>query len=108
MKRVINFSGGKTSGYMTLLLNPTPDDIVLFTDTGREAPETYKFLDDFEAYEGIKIHRATYTHKNAPGLYGFAALMAWKKYLPNRTKRICTEELKVLTAKRYLRQVLGI
>jgi hypothetical protein len=30
MKRVINFSGGKTSALMTILLKPTEDDLVLF------------------------------------------------------------------------------
>jgi 3'-phosphoadenosine 5'-phosphosulfate sulfotransferase (PAPS reductase)/FAD synthetase len=70
MKRVINFSGGKTSALMTILLKPTDDDIVLFTDTGREHPLTYKFIDDFERNENIKVHRAEYTHTKAPGLKG--------------------------------------
>jgi hypothetical protein len=107
MKRVINFSGGKTSALMTILLKPTENDIVLFTDTGREHPLTYKFIDDFERNENIKVHRAEYTHKKAPGLKGFDALIEYKRYVPNRVQRICTAELKILTAKRYLRD-LGI
>lgn len=107
MKRVINFSGGKTSALMTILLKPTDDDIVLFTDTGREHPLTYKFIDDFERNEGIKVHRVAYTHERSPGLTGFDAMTNWKSYLPNRVKRICTIELKIKTAKRYLRE-LGI
>lgn len=108
MKRVINFSGGKTSALMTILLNPTPDDIVLFTDTGREHPATYKFIDDFEKNEGIYVHRATYTHHKAPGLTGFDAMIASKVYLPNKMKRICTTELKVITARRYIRPLIGM
>lgn len=105
---VYNFSGGATSGYMTIMCNPGPNDIVLFTDTGIEHDDTYKYLDDFEKYEGIKVHRATYTHeKKSPGLTGMDALLNWKKYLPNRERRLCTDELKVKTAKRYLRS-LGI
>ncbi|MDB4919832.1 MAG: hypothetical protein JWQ54_1815 [Mucilaginibacter sp.] len=92
---------------MTILLNPTDEDIVLFTDTLREHQKTYKFIDDFEKYEGIKVHRAYYTHQRAPGLQGFDALTKWKTYLPNRVRRICTEELKIVTAKRYLRN-LGV
>jgi hypothetical protein len=107
MKRVINFSGGKSSALMTILLEPTPDDIVLFTDTGREHPKTYKFINDFEAFEGIKVHRAEYTHKRSPDKAGFDALTNWKTFLPNRIKRICTAELKINTAKRYLRN-LGV
>jgi len=103
MIRVINFSGGKTSALMTILLKPTKDDIVLFTDTGREHKKTYKFLNDFEAFEGIKVHRASYTHWKSPGLTGFDALMNWKTFLPNRAKRLCTDELKVKTSRRYLR-----
>ncbi|QKJ28447.1 phosphoadenosine phosphosulfate reductase family protein [Mucilaginibacter mali] len=102
---MINFSGGKISALMTILLKPTPDDIVLFTDTGREHKKTYKFIDDFERYEGIKVHRVTYTHKKSPGLTGMTALNRKKVYLPNRVKRICTVELKILMTKRYLRSI---
>jgi len=104
MQRVINFSGGKSSALMTIL-NYRQGDIVLFTDTKLEHPKTYKFINDFEAYENIPVHRAIYTHKSVPGLEGFEALVTRKKYLPNRVQRICTTELKVLTAKRYLRSV---
>jgi 3'-phosphoadenosine 5'-phosphosulfate sulfotransferase (PAPS reductase)/FAD synthetase len=107
MKRVINFSGGATSALMTILLKPTEDDIVLFTDTAWEDELTYKFIDDFERFEGIKVHRTAYTHKDSPGLYGFPAFLNRKAYLPNRERRLCTDELKVKTAKRYLRS-LGI
>jgi hypothetical protein len=107
MKRVINFSGGKTSALMTILLKPNDDDIVLFTDTGREHPLTYKFIDDFERNENIKVHRAEYTSPSAPGLKGFDALIENKKYVPNRMQRFCTSELKILTAKKYLR-ILGV
>lgn len=107
MKRVFNLSGGKTSAYMTISEKPTKNDIVLFTDTGREHPLTYKFLDDIEKHEGFKIHRATYLHHRSPNKKGFDALTHWKSYLPNRTRRICTVELKIKTARRYLRPLIG-
>lgn len=107
MKRVINFSGGRTSALMTILLKPTEDDLVIFCDTGREHPNTYKFINDFEAFEGIKIHRISYEHKKSPGLTGFDALNNHKTTLPNRTKRFCTVELKISTGKRYVRK-LGV
>lgn len=100
MKRVINFSGGKTSALMTILLNPTEDDIVLFCDTGREHPLTYKFIDDFEKNEGIKVIRISYDG-------GFEGMLERNKFLPNVAIRKCTVELKIKTAKRYLR-ALGI
>lgn len=89
---------------MTILLKPTEDDIVLFTDTGREHAKTYQFIADFSFHEHITVHIASFTHKRSPGLIGFPALTNYKTYLPNRVKRICTDELKIKTAKRWLRQ----
>ena len=54
MVKVFNISGGRTSGMM-VAENYKPGDIVLFCDTGREHPKTYKFLHDFEAFENIPI-----------------------------------------------------
>ena len=76
MQRVINFSGGKTSALMTILLKPTEEDIVLFCDTGREHPLTYKFIDDFEANEKIKVVRISYDG-------GFEGMLKRNKFLPN-------------------------
>jgi hypothetical protein len=99
MQRVINFSGGKTSAYMTILIYK-PGDIVLFCDTMREHPKTYKFINDFEKNENIPIVRISYAG-------GFKGLLEKKKYkvIPNRVKRFCTVELKIKTAKRYLRSI---
>lgn len=103
--KVYNLSGGKSSAMMTIECKPTEKDVVLFTDTEREHEKTYKFLDDIEKHEGFKIHRAIYTHEKSPGLSGFDALINYKKYVPNRTQRICTVELKIWTARRYLRSI---
>lgn len=108
MKRVIHFSGGKTSALMTILLKPTSDDIVMFCDTGREHPLTYKFIDDFEKNEGIKVNRVTYSHKKSEGLTGFDALNNHKTTLPNRMKRLCTTHLKVDAGKKFLRPLIGM
>ena len=104
MQRVINFSGGKTSAYMTIQ-NYKEGDLVIFCDTGREHPKTYKFINDFEAYESIPVTRIKYNNEDKP----FDYLLAKKNYkvIPNRMKRICTVELKVKTCKRYLK-TLGI
>jgi hypothetical protein len=104
MQRVFNFSGGKTSAYMVIKYYQ-PGDIVLFCDTGREHPKTYKFLNDFEAFEQIPVSRTSYDDSRSP----FDALLSKKRHkiIPNRVKRICTDELKIKTSKRYLRG-LGI
>lgn len=82
-----------------------PGDIVLFCDTGREHPKTYKFIHDFEAYENIPVTQISWKNSESP----FDDFLKSKKYkkIPNRIKRICTVELKINTAKRYLRS-LGI
>jgi len=97
MQRVINFSGGKTSAYMTIQ-EYKHGDLVIFCDTGREHPKTYKFINDFEAFENIPIVRLKYEG-------GFEALLKKTKGIPNQFKRYCTVELKVKTARRYLRSL---
>lgn len=96
MQRVINFSGGKTSAFMTIK-EYKQGDIVLFCDTGREHPKTYKFINDFEAFENIPVTRIGYEG-------GFEKFLSDRgnKTLPNRMRRMCTETLKVITARRYL------
>ena len=96
MIRVFNFSGGKTSAYMVIKYYQ-PGDLVIFCDTGREHPKTYKFINDFEAYENIPIIRLTYDG-------GFRKLIEKTKAIPNQFKRFCTVELKIKTCRRYLRK----
>ena len=100
MKRVFNFSGGKTSGYMTIKYYKE-GDIVIFCDTGREHPATYEFINTFEKVEKIPIIRLKY------GLNPFQDLLMKKKnsILTNIMTRFCTSELKVKLAKRYLNSI---
>lgn len=104
MTRVFNFSGGKTSAYMVIHYYQ-PGDLVIFCDTGREHPKTYKFINDFEANENIPIIRLKYSDTDDP----FKTMLEKRKYkvIPNRVKRICTVELKIKTCRRYLR-TLGL
>lgn len=95
--KVIHFSGGRTSAYMTIHTYE-PGDIVIFADTGREHPKTYKFINDFEAHEGIPVIRVSYYG-------GWQKLLKARRAVPNYFKRFCTEELKVKTARRYLRSL---
>ncbi len=76
MKKIINFSGGKTSALMAIQ-NYNEGDTVLFTDTMREHPMTYKFIDDFEKYENIPVTRITYDGG------GFDAIINNNKYTRN-------------------------
>jgi len=97
MINVFNFSGGRTSAYMVLKYYKK-HDLVIFTDTGREHINTYKFIDDFENIEKIPIIKLKYNG-------GFENLIKNKKMLPNIMMRFCTIELKIKTARRYLRSI---
>ena len=97
MTRIFNFSGGKTSAYMVIHYYQ-PGDLVIFCDTGREHPKTYKFINDFEAHEKIPIIRLKYDG-------GFENLLSKKKGVPNQFKRYCTVELKIKTTRRYIRSI---
>ena len=96
MQKVWNLSGGKTSAYM-VIHGYKEGDIVVFCDTTREHPKTYKFLNDFEAFENIPVIRIGYKG-------GFEKFLSDRgnKTLPNRIRRMCTDTLKVITARRYL------
>lgn len=99
MQRVINFSGGRTSAYMTIH-EYQPGDLVIFCDTGREHPKTYEFIDRFEKEENIPIIRLKWRESENP----FRALLdnTRNTRIPNNFKRFCTKELKVMTARNYL------
>lgn len=95
--RVFNFSGGKTSAYMVIHYYQQ-GDLVIFCDTGREHDKTYKFINDFEAFENIPVTRLKYEG-------GFEKLIEKRKAIPNQFKRFCTIELKIKTCRRYLRSL---
>jgi len=103
MKRIINFSGGKSSALMTILEYNPETDYVVFCDTGREHDKTYKFINDFEAYENIPIIRLG-------GSDAFENYLSKRNFeeIPNMMKRSCTVELKVKVARRWARQNIGM
>ena len=116
---VISFSGGRTSAYMLWRVlqenNGLPDEaIVCFANTGKEEEATLEFVRDCEKNWGVEIHWLEY--RNADPAFErvtfetasrngepFESLIRKKKYLPNIVARFCTQELKVLTIDRYLK-----
>lgn len=95
LKRVFHLSGGLSSAMMTIEFYK-PGDLVIFCDTEREHPKTYKFLNDLEAHENIPIIRLTLAG-------GWKGMLHKMKGIPNRVKRRCTLEMKIRTARRHLR-----
>lgn len=117
----IAFSGGRTSAYMLHQIlednGGLPDRVqVTFQNTGREMPETLDFVSEVGQRWGVPIvwleYRATdpwfeRVSHNSASRNGepFEALIVKRKFLPNQNSRFCTTELKIRTAKRYLRSL---
>ena len=124
---VISFSGGRTSGYMLHRIlqahgGTLPDDVlVCFANTGREMPATLDFVRDCGAHWNVPIVWLEFRHELTEGAYRrrrwaeivnhnsasrngepFDMLLESKRIVPDRSRRFCTEELKVRTIKRYL------
>jgi 3'-phosphoadenosine 5'-phosphosulfate sulfotransferase (PAPS reductase)/FAD synthetase len=125
---VVSFSGGRTSGYLLRRVldacgGSLPDHCkVIFCNTGREMPATLDFVAECGARWGVSIVWLEYrfdeearrtgievVSHNSASRNGepFAALIRTKRYLPNPVTRYCTQELKIRTAARYLRDVVG-
>ena len=119
----ISFSGGRTSAYMLHQIleanNGLPDNaIVSFQNTGREMPQTLDFVQEVSERWNVPIVWLEYdridgkpaasvvSHNSASRLgEPFEKLIEAKKVLPNTLMRFCTVELKINTAKRYLKKL---
>ena len=129
---VVSFSGGRTSGYMLWRIlqahgGVLPDDVVVtFANTGREMPCTLDFIQACGANWNVPIAWLEYRHgyvngskrrtrwtevvsHNSASRSGepFDMLLESKRIVPDRTRRFCTEQLKVLTIHRYLIAEMG-
>lgn len=86
---VASVSGGKDSAAMCLWLREQGiEHVRVFADTGWEAAETYEYLRGPLTEKLGPIHEVGY-----PG--GMQALVLRKGMFPARTRRFCTEHLKV-------------
>ena len=117
----IAFSGGRTSAYMLYHIAEANGGIpdrceVTFQNTGREMPETLDFVAECGSRWGVPIVWLEYraaapwfeiVSHNSAARNGepFEALIEKRKFLPNQDSRFCTTELKIRTAKRYLRSL---
>lgn len=117
----INFSGGRTSGYMLWRVLQSngglPDDTkVVFANTGKEDLRTLDFVRDCALHWGVPIEWVEWQSED-PGFRvvtyesasregePFEALICKRNYLPNPVARFCTVELKIKAAAKYLRSL---
>jgi len=120
----ISFSGGRTSAYMLHQILAVNDGLpdrakVVFSNTGREMPETLDFVqecsdqwnvpivwvEDAERVEGQPIFDVVSHNSASRNGEPFARLIQRKKACPDQSKRFCTEHLKILCARRYLMSI---
>lgn len=123
---VVSFSGGRTSAYMLWRIlqahgGTLPANVVcLFQNTGREMPATLDFVRDCGAAWNVPIRWLEYrwapggpsyveVSHNSASRDGepFEMLTRARSMLPNPTMRFCTEELKIRTSYRFIRDQFG-
>lgn len=115
---VINFSGGRTSAYMTkrLIDEGLNNYLVTFQNTGKEMPGTLDFINDCDNRWNLNIVWLEYRFGNSFEIVNyktasrdgrpFSELIEHKKhFLPNTLTRYCTDQLKIQTLRRYLQSI---
>jgi 3'-phosphoadenosine 5'-phosphosulfate sulfotransferase (PAPS reductase)/FAD synthetase len=119
MVNVINFSGGRTSAYMTKrLIDQNKDYIITFQNTGKELPQTLDFINECDQRWNLNIVWLEYRYGNSFEVVDYKtasrdgrpfkeAIKSQNHFLPSSMQRYCTRILKIETLKRYLKS-LGI
>ena len=115
---IINFSGGRTSAYMTkrLIDEGLTDYIVCFQNTGKELPQTLDFINECDKRWNLNIvwveyrrpamfEVVTYETASRDGRPFEELLLQRPGSLPNVQFRYCTLQLKIETLKRYLKSI---
>lgn len=118
IENVINFSGGRTSAYMTkrLIDEGLKDYVVVFQNTGKEVEGTLDFVNECDKKWNLNIVWLEYRYGNNFEIVDyetasrtgrpFEELIAWNKgCLPNTMMRFCTKELKINTLKRWAKSI---
>lgn len=97
VRHVACLSGGKDSTALAIYMRDrVPDMEYVFTDTGKELPETYEYLQRVEAFLGKPLVRL-----NSERDFDHWLTM-YGNYLPSTRMRWCTRMLKIRPLERYL------
>lgn len=101
IRHIVSLSGGKDSTALAIYLHekhPHRQFEFVFSDTDKELPETYEYLDKLEAYLGQEIIRLRSD-------YGFDHwLHIYGGYLPSSRMRWCTKMLKIRPFEKHIRE----
>jgi len=116
---IINFSGGRTSAYMTKrLIDEGGEYLVTFQNTGKEMPQTLEFINECDKRWNLNIvwleydrldgfHVVDYATASRDGEPFTQLIQKNKGYLPSQAQRYCTRVLKIETLQKYLKS-LGV
>lgn len=102
-RHILGLSGGRDSAALAIHMRETRPDISIeyfFTDTGKELPEVYEFLDRLEGFLGRPILRL-----NPDRDFDFW-LREYNHFLPSPRTRWCTRQLKLRPLEQWLRSDL--
>jgi len=114
---IINFSGGRTSAYMTKrLIDEGGEYLITFQNTGKELPQTLDFIEQCNKRWGLNILWLEYRYGNNFEVVDYETasrdgrpfeevIKHYKHFLPNQRMRYCTHEMKIKTLKRYLKSI---
>lgn len=121
-KKIISFSGGRTSGYTVNIFKDDPDAYFIYMDTGAEHPATYQFIKDIVKQWKINLVclRAVVNPKMNKGV-GYKIipidelkqdLEPWKEMLkkygsPYYDMPFCTARMKTEPFEKYCNDVFG-
>lgn len=102
-RHILGLSGGRDSAALAVYMRQNRPELPLeyfFTDTGKELPEVYSFLDKLEGFLGRPIQRL-----NPDRDFDFW-LDEYGNFLPSPRTRWCTRQLKLRPLEHWLRDDL--
>lgn len=102
-RHILGLSGGRDSAALAVYMRQNRPDLPIeyfFTDTGKELPEVYAFLDRLEGFLGRPIQRL-----NPDRDFDFW-LEEYGNFLPSPRTRWCTRQLKLRPLEQWLRDDL--
>lgn len=102
-RHILGLSGGRDSAALAVYMRQYRPELPIeyfFTDTGKELPEVYKFLDKLEGFLGRPIERL-----NPERDFDFW-LEEYGNFLPSPRTRWCTRQLKLRPLEHWLRDDL--
>jgi hypothetical protein len=104
IRHVLGLSGGKDSSALAVFVRqhyPEIDVEYFFTDTGKELPEVYDYLNRLEAFLGKEIVRL-----NAERDFDFW-LKEYGHFLPSPRTRWCTRQMKIRPFEKWIAPTLA-